>query len=169
MRATAGNSMPGPAFGGGAWPFFCRCSSRMAWVWASRGWAATRRFAGGSLAILLPLLKQDGVDVAFEVLDANERLGERPGHGLGVSEADEEGADQARSLRDGDGVHVGVAQAGALEGLAHDRDDFLEVGARGQLGHHTAVLAVQVHLRANDVREDAGAVGDNRGGSLVAG
>ena len=56
-----------------------------------------------------------------------------------------------------------------LQRFAHDRDDLAQVLAGGKLGHHAAVFAVNRHLRGHDVRKDAAAVGDNRGGGFVAG
>ncbi len=52
------------------------------------------------------VFQQDGVDVAFEVVDGDERLAEGPGQGLGVADADEQGAGEAGAFGDGDGVQV---------------------------------------------------------------
>jgi hypothetical protein len=49
------------------------------------------------------------VDVAFEVVDGDERLVERRRRGLGEGDADEQGAGEAGAFGDGDGVEVGVA------------------------------------------------------------
>ena len=117
---------------------------------------------------LLRGFEQHGVDVAFEMVDAEERLAERPRHGFGVAHADEQRADQVRPLGDGDGVEVGVGDVGLFAGFAHHGDDFFQVGARGELRDNAAILGVEVDLRADDVGEDARAVGHHRGGGFVA-
>ena len=47
---------------------------------------------------------EDGVDVAFEVVDGDEGFVEAEGEGLGVGDADQQRAGQAGALGDGDGV-----------------------------------------------------------------
>ena len=55
----------------------------------------------------LARLHQDGVDVAFEVVDGDERLVEAVGEGLCVGDADEERAGEAWAFGDGYGVEIG--------------------------------------------------------------
>ena len=61
--------------------------------------------AGGAVGF-----EEDGVDVAFEMIDGDERFVQRGGEGFSVGDADEEGADEAWALGDGDGVEVGEAE-----------------------------------------------------------
>ena len=120
------------------------------------------------LRSLLFLFQQHGMDVAFQVVDPDQWFAQRPGHSFGVGQADQQRADQPRPLSDGDGVHLAIAQPGTLARLPHHRHNPLQVGARGQLRHYPAVLAVDVDLRADHVGEDAPSVFHQRGGGFVA-
>ncbi len=119
-------------------------------------------------------MHQDGVDVAFEVVDGDERFAEGEGEGLGEGDADEEGPGEAGAGGDGDGVQVRVGErlpcrrTGALEGLADDGDDGAEVLAAGELGDDTAVVGVD-ELGGDDVGEKFLAVAEDGCGGLVAG
>jgi hypothetical protein len=66
---------------------------------------------------------EDGVDVAFEVVDGDEWEVGSEGERLGKADADEQGAGEAWAFGDGDGGEIGVADAGALHGFADDGDD----------------------------------------------
>ncbi len=111
---------------------------------------------------------EDGVDVAFEVVDGDEGEVGSEGEGFGEADADEERAGEARAFGDGDGGEVGVLDARALHGFADDGDDGAEVFARGEFGDDAAVVAVD-ELRGDHVGEDFVAVADDGGGGLVAG
>ena len=80
---------------------------------------------------LLPFLKQHSMDVSFEVVDGNQRLVEREGQRLSVTDADEQGSGQAGALRDRDGVDRFVSVLGFGERLADDWDDGAQMLARG--------------------------------------
>jgi hypothetical protein len=58
------------------------------------------------------LVQQDGVDVAFEVVDGDEGQVGGEGQGFGVGDADEERSGEAGAAGDGDGVEVGEGDAG---------------------------------------------------------
>ena len=117
---------------------------------------------------------EDRVDVAFEVVDGDEWEVGAEGQGLGEADADEQGSGEARAFGDGYGVELRVGEAGALHGLADDRDDGAEVLAGGEFRDDSAVVAVD-ELRGDDVGKDlrlaagAVAVADNGCGGLVAG
>ena len=115
---------------------------------------------------------EDGVDVAFEVVDGDEGLVESEGEGFGVEDADEEGSGESGAFGDGDGVEVGERDAGLGDGLADDGDDVAEVLARGKFGDHSSVRGVERDLAGDDVGEDFGAGfrGEPKdgGGGLVA-
>ena len=115
------------------------------------------------------VLQKHGVDVAFEVVDGDERLRERVGEGLGVSDADEERAGEAGAFGDGDGVELPHGHLGFAEGSVDDGDDGAEVLAGGELGDDAAVGGVDGDLRGDDVRELACAALNDGGGGLVAG
>ncbi len=74
---------------------------------------------------------ENGVDVAFEVVDGDEREVGAEGQGLGEADADEQGSGEAWAFGDGDGGEIGVGDVGTLHGLADDGDDGAEVLAGG--------------------------------------
>ena len=105
---------------------------------------------------------QDGVDVAFEVVDGDEGLVEAEGEGFGVGDADEEGAGEAGAVGDGDGVEVGEGDTWPWQGGADDGDDGAEVLAGGEFGDDSAVVGVEGDLRGDDVGEGFGAARGRR-------
>jgi hypothetical protein len=113
--------------------------------------------------------EEDGVDVAFKMIYRDERFVESLRERFGVGDADEERADEARTLGDADGVDVVECEIGFGEGFANDGDDLAKVFARGEFGDDAAVLAVDVDLRGDDAGENFAAVGDDGGSGFVAG
>ncbi len=99
------------------------------------------------------MFKQDGVDVALEVVDGDERLAECVGESLGVTDADEQRAGEAGAFGDGDGVELRHGDTGFAEGGIDDGDDGAEVFARGELGDDASVGGVDGDLRGDHVRE----------------
>jgi len=82
------------------------------------------------------VVHEDGVDVAFEVVDGEEGFGQAEGEGFGVGNADKESTGKARAAGDGDCVEVLKGEAGNLlcclgDGGADDGDDVAEVLAGG--------------------------------------
>ena len=90
--------------------------------------------------------------VALEVVDADDRHAPSERQRLGRGDADEEGADEARSRRHPHRGQVGPRHAGLVERPADDLGDHLDVGTAGQLGDHTAERGVQVDLARHDRR-----------------
>ena len=115
------------------------------------------------------LLQDDRVDVALDVVDAEQWHVERGGQTLGVGHSHEQRPDQTRTTGDGDCVEVGVLDFRPAERFAHDRYDRAEVLACREFGHDAPVERMNVELRRNDVREEEIAVRDHRGGRLVTG
>ncbi len=113
--------------------------------------------------------EKDGVDVAGEMVHGDERLAQREGESFSVSDADEQSADQAGTLGDGDGIEVLQSDAGLLDGFADDRDDLAEMFAGGEFRDDSAVFSVNFDLGRDDAGENAFAVGDDGGGGFVAG
>lgn len=111
----------------------------------------------------------DGVNVAFDVIDADE--GELAGEadGFAVGHANEEGANEAGALGDGDGVEVLIGAAGLFHGLADDGGDGAEMLAGGEFGDDSAVFAVDIELGADDAGKDSAPVFDDGGGGFVTG
>ena len=102
-------------------------------------------------------LHQDGVDMAFEVVDRDQRLVEAEGEGLGVGDADQQRTGEARAFGYGNGVEVGEGDwipgrsAGAGHRLADDGDDVAKVFAGCEFRDDAAVVGVEGHLRGHDV------------------
>ena len=53
---------------------------------------------------LLALLKQNCVDVTFQVIDGDERFLEREGERLGIADANQQSSGEAGALRNCDGI-----------------------------------------------------------------
>jgi len=107
-------------------------------------------------------------DVAVEMVDGDERQAAPPGDSLRRGEPYEQRTDQARSLRDRDALDVRERDAGAIERLADDRRDELEVAPRGDLRDDPAEGRVQLRLGGDRVRENLALGRDDRGRRLVA-
>ena len=113
--------------------------------------------------------EKNGVDVAGEMVHGEERLAQREGESFAVGEANEQGADEARALSDGDGVEIVQGDVRLVDGFADDWDDLAEMFAGGKFGDDPAVFAVNFDLGRDHAGEDAFAVGDDGGGGFVAG
>ncbi len=108
------------------------------------------------------------MDVAFEVVDGDERLAKAEGEGLGEGDADQQRSGEAGAGGDGDSVEVLIGAIGTLQGLADDRHNGAEVLAAGELGDHSAVVGVD-KLAGDDVGEHLMPVAQHGRGGLVAG
>ena len=113
--------------------------------------------------------ENDGVDVTFDVVDADEGHAGGEGQALGVGEPDEQRADEPRTHGDGDGRKVLQAGVGAEQGFAHHRNDGAKVFARGELRDYAAVLAMHGDLRGHYARKHGIAAGHDGGGGFIAG
>ena len=82
----------------------------------------------------------------MQVVHGHERQAAAPGERLGGGEADQQRADQARALGDGDGLDVVERGAGFGQRLPHHGEHELEVVPRCDLGHDPAEARVQVGL-----------------------
>ena len=113
--------------------------------------------------------EEGGRDVPRHVVHGHERLAVHERDRLGRLDAHEQRAHQARPLGHRDRGEVGEARPRLLHGGLDDRDDVLDVVARGELRHDPSVRGVDRGLARHDVREDPPAVLDDRGRGLVAG
>ena len=73
--------------------------------------------------------EERGVDMALEMVHADQRLLVHPGERLGHRAADQERAHESRPLGHGDAVEIGQRHTGVAEGLGDDGRDDLEVPA----------------------------------------
>lgn len=90
------------------------------------------------------------------------------GQRAGGKGADEEGADKARGVSDGNGVDIVPGAVGVGEGLVDHRIDDFDVAASRDLWYNTTILSVNIDLCLDNVREEPSAVFDNRGCCFVA-
>ena len=95
---------------------------------------------------VVDVLQPRGVDVPFEVVDADQGglLGE--GKALRRVHADEEGARKTGAVGDGDPVEVAQLDGRLLQGLPHHGVEREHVLARGDLRNDAAVLGVHLDL-----------------------
>ena len=108
------------------------------------------------------------MDVAFEVVDTDERKVGAEGQGLGEGDADQQSSGEAWAFGDGDGFEIAVADTGLVHGFADDGEDGAEVFAGGQFGDDAAVVGMD-ELRGDDVGECVAAAADDGCRGFVAG
>ena len=112
--------------------------------------------------------EEGGIDVALEMVDADQRQAVHPCQRLGQRAADQQRAHQTGALRHRQAVEIAEAHAGLGQRLLDDRHDDLDVPPRGELRHHAAVGRVDVVLRGDHARQHAPAVDEHGGRRLVA-
>ena len=100
------------------------------------------------------VVEQRRVEVRFEVVDPDERHVPREGQRLGRRHTDEEGTDQPRSDRARHCIDAPLVDAGLDDRPGDHRVEQVEVGAAGDLRHHSSERDVQLDLRADDARHD---------------
>ncbi len=110
-----------------------------------------------------------GVDVAFNVVDAEQRHAQANGEHLGRADADQQGADQARRMMHGDAADLIQTHAGLAQRFVDDRQQSLQMCPRRDLRHDAAEARVQIGLRRDDVGQDRRLVGEDGRGGFVAG
>src|SRR2546423_271781 len=114
------------------------------------------------------LRQESRVEMAFEVMDADDRLLESVGDCLGSRDADDERSDQAGPIRDRDSVDFRQRYPGGSEGFVDNREDKLNMPPGGNFRDHPTPLRVEVGLTCDDVGEDMGPVLDYCGRRFVA-
>ena len=95
-----------------------------------------------------------GVDMPFEVVDADDRLVSGQSQALGHVHADHQRPGQAGAAGGRDGINILDIQMGLLEGLIHNGINRFDVFAGGQLGEDAAILGMQVNLAGDHVGVD---------------
>lgn len=107
--------------------------------------------------------------MGFEVVHGVKGFVPEDGESAGGEGADEERAEEAGGVGDGDIIDVVFGEVGVSKGLVDDGEDGFEVGASGDFGNDAAVGSKNIDLGDDDVAEDAGLVCDDGGGGFVAG
>ena len=105
--------------------------------------------------------------MSMKMVDRDEGQASCPRDRLRGLQADEEGADQSRSARDGNAVDLVERVLG--QRLAHDGHHELEVPPGRDLRDDAAVARVQIRLRRDDVCENATVVRDECSRGFVTG
>ena len=101
------------------------------------------------------VLKEDRVNVAFEMINGDEGKVVGESEGFGVGDADEQCTSEARARSDGNGIEIGEVNVGFSKRGADNGNDGAKVLAAGELGHDAAVERVGRDLRGNDGRKSS--------------
>ncbi len=91
------------------------------------------------------------------------------GHRLGGGEPDQQRADQTRAAGNRHPLDGSRGGRRLFQGLVDHRRNRLQMLARGNLRHHTAVTGMDIDLGGDDIGQDLAAVADDGGGSFVTG
>ncbi len=110
-----------------------------------------------------------GVDVRLQVIHAEKGQPARQRQRLARRQPDQQRSRQPRPIGRGDGVYRIPSHARLGEGGLQHGDNSLQLVARGDLWHDTAVLGVDARLRGDDVGVDDPPILDERDAGLVAG
>ena len=122
----------------------------------------------------LAVLQDERLDVAGEMMHGDERPSGGRGGGLGERHADQQRSDQAGALRHRNRAEIAPGRFRLAQRAIDDAADVADVLSRRELGHDTAPLLMDRHLRGDDVGPDRPGPGriagfvDDRSGRLVA-
>ena len=97
-----------------------------------------------------------------------ERLIVNDGEGAGGKRADEQRADQAGRISDGDSVDIIPGAISVRQGFFDDRVDNFQVAAGGNFRDNAAVFSMDVNLGIDHIRKQAFAVFNDRRRCFVA-
>ncbi len=92
--------------------------------------------------------------VAFQMVDRIKRLAGRLGNRFAGHQTDDQATDQTWPGGGGDGINIGQGHACLLERFLDKRVERFNVSTCSNFRHHTAISAVFVELRQNDIRND---------------
>ena len=114
------------------------------------------------------VFEQNGVDVTFQVVHADQRLAEGKRQRFAIDESDQERADQSRPFGDGEGVHGADGQVGLPAGLLDHRLNLAQMFAGGEFGDHASIFFVGQNLGGHDAGTNFRAVRHHRRGRFIA-
>src|SRR5260370_15440994 len=115
------------------------------------------------------ILKTNGIDMTFDVIDADQRFVQRERHRLRERYTHQQRANQARPNRHRDAVDLFLRQARARERLFDNRNDLVQMLARSKFGNHAAKALMRCNLRGDHGRDDLAAITHERRRGLIAG
>ena len=110
-----------------------------------------------------------GVDVALQMVHAQQRHIQRPGDGFGGVEAGQQRPGQPRPVGYGHRVDVLQPHPAIAHRPLQRRRQVANVLPRGQLRHHAAIGRMELRLRRDDVRPQDAPVFHHPGRRFVAG
>jgi hypothetical protein len=113
-------------------------------------------------------LQEVGSDVAVKMVDRDQRFAVCGRHRLRGTQPDQQGANQAGALGDGDRLDLGELDSRLLEGSADDCVEQLKMMSGSDLGHDAPIALVELSLGGDDVGEDPRPI-DDGGAGVVAG
>lgn len=108
------------------------------------------------------------VHMRLDVVYLVERLIVNDGESAGGESADEQRADQARRVGDGDGVDIVPGAISVRQGFFDDRVNDLQMAAGGDFRDDAAVFGVDVDLGIDHIRKQAFAVFNDRRRCFIA-
>jgi len=113
-------------------------------------------------------IEQDRVNVAFQMIDRDQRLVERERQRFGIGDPDQQSARESRTLGYGDGIDRFVGTLRFRQSLAHHRNNRPQMLARSQLGHNSSIRLMSRDLRSHNVRNHLSARTHHRRSGFVA-
>ena len=93
--------------------------------------------------------------MAFKMVNGNNGLIDGKCQGVGEARTGQQCATQARALRKGNRVNIGIAYTCFLQATLRQRHDTADMVAAGQLGDNAAVFSVHRHLCVQMMRQQA--------------
>ena len=99
--------------------------------------------------------------MCLHMVDRDQRFVPGKAKTLGGADAHQQAADQPRRMGDGNGLQIGAADGGAIQGFGHHGVERLDVRPGGNFRHHAAVFGVQIDLRGNHAGMHPAAVLDD--------
>jgi hypothetical protein len=131
-------------------------------------WPPLTTSASAGYSMLGAGFENHRVDVAFDVVDGDERQIASEAERLRIGDADQQRTDQAGAFGDGDGGEIVEIGAGLFESQAHHGHDGAQVLARGKLGNHAAVFSVRGDLRGDHRRRIGDSILHHGGRGFIA-
>ena len=113
-------------------------------------------------------IKHPGPKVRPDVIDTDQRDTERPTERLGRCHADQQRADQTRSVPHRDRINLVQRDAGVFNRLLDHPGDPLGVGPAGQFRNDAAVFRMDLVLAGDHAGENISAIAHDRCSRLVA-
>ena len=112
--------------------------------------------------------QKNRVDVAFEMVHADERYAQCLRQNFAIRDAYQQRSHQPGTACDSNRLQSLQCDSSLFQRFAHHRHNLSQMLARGKLRHNAAIFAVNRDLRCDDAGKNGIAVGNDRGGSLIA-